>query len=438
MFMDKELAERIALFRFGVISPLIDRHLSRGEREGIINQITSGSWQIPGSPRTSIGRSTLEKWLSQYLKSGADIDSLKPHSRSDKGNCRSMNSEVEAALLNLKQELPDYSLHALLLIARRRRIIDQSFRASKQSIYRLFRRHELTGSTQEKTDRRKFEAELPNDLWQSDCMHGPKILIDGLIRKTYLFAIIDDHSRLIPHAQFYLHETIDCFRDCLIQALSKRGLPRRLYCDNASAFRTHQLRYGCARLGIALLHSEPGVPEGRGKIERLFRTIRSQLLPLASEATSLEELNERLSRWIEQQYHQRKHSSTNQSPLQRYLAHLSALRAAPKEIREYFRIPVQRKVDKDRSVSLNGRLFEAPLGLIGQSVTLLYHKEDLSRVEVIFNERSYGFLTPLDVGINSRVRRNANLNIDLLPEEQNPQKSAYQSGSLFDSQEDPR
>lgn len=434
--MEKELAERIALFRFGVISPLIDRHLSRGERQRIVDHLVSGTWQIPGSQRTSIGRSTLEKWLTNYRKSGGNIESLQPHPRSDKGNCRSMNAEIEAALVLLKQELPDYSLHALLSIARRRRIIGPEFKASKQSIYRMFVRHGLSDSAKTSVDRRKFETELPNDLWQSDCMHGPKVLVGGIMRKTYLFAIIDDHSRLIPHAQFYPHETIDCFRDCLIQALEKRGLPRRLYTDNGSAFRTHQLRYGCARLGIALLHSQPGVPEGRGKIERLFRTIRSQFIPLSTEAVSVEELNRRFSRWVEQEYHQRTHSSTNQSPLQRYLAQLKMLRAAPKDIREYFRIPAQRKVDKDRSVSLKGRLFEAPVGLIGQSVTLLYHKNDLSRVEVFFNERSYGFLTPLDVGINSRVRRTANQDIDLMPDEQLPQKRPYHGGSLFDSQED--
>jgi putative transposase len=429
--MNKDLAERIALFRFGVIAPLVDRHLSRGERERIVTQIVSATWQIPGSPRSSIGRSTVEKWLCRYLKSGADIESLKPQQRNDKGGCRSMDSETEAALVALKKEFRGYSLQALLQVARQRAIIGTRFRASKQSIYRLFARHGLGGSISHPVDRRKFEAELPNDLWQSDCMHGPKVTVEGTMRKTYLFAIIDDHSRLIPHAQFYLHENIECFRDCLLQALEKRGLPRRLFVDNGSAFRTHQLRYGCARLGIALLHSQPGVPEGRGKIERLFRTVRSQLMPVLTTASTFDELNAGLTRWIDEEYHRRKHSSTSQTPLERYLTHLHALRAAPKDLREHFRIPARRKVDRDRSVSLNGRLYEAPTGLIGQWVTLLYHKHDYSRIEVIFDERSHGFLVPLDTGINSRVRRTANLDIELFPPEQPPEDS-YRGGSLFE------
>ena len=117
--------------------------------------------------------------------------------------------------------------------------------------------------------------------------------------------------------------------------------------------------------------------------------------------------------------------------MKRYLAHLEALRPAAQNLNDYFRIPVRRKVDKDRTVSLNGSLYEAPAGLIGQTVTLLYHKHDPKRIEVIFDERSRGFLTPLNAGINSRVRRKAKQNTDLVPLNQPPQNLAYRGGSLF-------
>ena len=429
--MEKGLAQRIALFRFGVIAPLVDRHLSRGERERLLGEITGGAWQIPGSSRTSVARSTVSKWLTAYRKSGRDIRSLEPQPRSDHGASRSIDEESAAALIALKQELPDCSLEALLTLARRRGALHPGFSASRQSIYRLFARHGLNDRHPQAVDRRKFEAELPNDLWQSDWLHGPKVEVGGIMRKTYLFAILDDHSRLVTHAQFYPSESIDSFRDCIIQALQKRGLPRRLYTDNGSAFRTHQLRYACARLGIALLHSRPGIPEGRGKIERFFRTVRSQLLAVLTDAKRLEELNAGLWQWLETDYQVRPHSSTAASPLQRYTAELHALRPAPKDLRDYFRIPVTRKVDKDRTVSLAGRLFEAPVGLIGRSVTLLYHKDDPLRVEVLLGEKSHGFLVPLDPLVNSRVRRTANLDIDVLPPHTPAPSEPYRGGSLF-------
>ncbi len=429
--MEKELAERIALFRFGVIAPLVDRRLSRGEQQRVLEEITTGTWEIPGSTRTTLGRSTVLKWLTRYRRSGGNIEALKPQVRSDKGNSRSIDGETELALLELKREHPEYSLEALLTIARERGIIADGFTASKQSIYRLFAHRGVSGLTKKPVDRRKFEAELPNDLWQADAMYGPKIPVDGLMRRTYLFAIIDDHSRLITHAQFYPSETIDAFSDCLQKALEKRGLPRKLYTDNGSAFRTHRLRYACGRLGIALLHSRAGIPEGRGKIERFFRTVRSQLMPLLTDLHDLDALNTRLHNWIDNVYLLRKHSSIASKPLERYLAHLHALRPAPRDLRDYFRVPANRKVDKDRTVSLNGRLFEAPAGLIGRRVTLLYHKDDPLRVEVLLEERSWGFLTPLDPQVNARVRRTAKSDVELDVPSQPDEPPSYSGGSLF-------
>jgi len=370
--MNKELKEQIALFRFGVISPLINRRgLGWGEREQLVQDIIGKQWQIPGTVRTSIGRATVRRWVSLYERGG--IDALKPKGRSDRGSTRCVDRETEQALLQLKRELPEASLPILLKVARERKIIGYEFSVSLQSIYRMFQRHGVDTAHEFPLDRRRFEAEMANDLWQSDCMHGPKVLVEGKLRKTYLFAIIDDHSRLIPHAQFYLRETIDSFRDCLIQALQKRGLPRRLFVDNGAAFRSHRLKYACARLGIALLHTTPYSPESKGKIERIMKTIRMQFLPLLPEQLTLPTLNQKLFSWVEEEYQKRKHSSTAQSPLVRYLNHLALLRPAPTDLLDYFRTAVTRKVDKDRTVSLNGKLYEAPLGLIGKQVMLLYH-----------------------------------------------------------------
>ena len=61
----------------------------------------------------------------------------------------------------------------------------------------MFRRHGLHRERIGPQDRRRFEVELPNDLWQADCMHGPRVISGGKLRKTFLFACIDDHSRLV-------------------------------------------------------------------------------------------------------------------------------------------------------------------------------------------------------------------------------------------------
>jgi hypothetical protein len=156
-----------------------------------------------------------------------------------------------------------------------------------------------------------------------------------------------------------------------------------------------------------------------------------QLLPLVSEPCSLEQLNRQLEQWIETDYHQRLHSSTGQTPLERYLGQVQLLRSAPKDLREHFRKVVRRQVDKDRSVSLNGRLYEAPVGLIGQTVSLLYHPEDPSRIEVFFEDRSWGFLTLLNPHVNSRVRRVSGKETELVVLPPPTQQPEYREGQLF-------
>jgi hypothetical protein len=258
-------------------------------------------------------------------------------------------------------------------------------------------------------------------------MHGPKVDVEGRMRKTYLLAFLDDHSRLLPHAQFYLSERLGSYLDALEQALAKRGLPRKLYLDNGPAFRSKHLQHITASLGIALIHSSPYKPQGRGKIERFFRTLRSQFLP-GFRGHTLKELNEALDLWLNDIYHQREHSATAQSPFARFTSHMQCLRPAPHDLRDYFRIRTRRRVAKDRTIVLNGRLYEAPVPLIGKQVLLLYHENQPERVEALYGNQSYGFLIPVDLHINARVRRNKESGTDLRTA-QDPSK--YQGGKLW-------
>jgi len=446
--METEKKEQIAVFRFGVIAELVTRKgLRRGEREKLIIELSEKEWEIPYTGRSSIGRSTIRDWLGAYERSGGKIESLFPKDREDAGRPRSIDTESEAGLLKLKEELKDVSLKVLLKEAGRRKLLPPDFSASRQSIYRMFKRHGLDGSVEEKKpeDRRRFEVEFPNELWQSDCMHGPRVVVDGKLRKTYLFSMIDDHSRLIPHAEFYLRENIDSYQDCLMKGLQRRGLPRKLYVDNGPSFRSQRLKYACASLGIALVYTTAYSPASKGKEERWYLTVRTEVIPLLPEQLSLEELNRRLWEWIEKDYQVRKHCSTGQSPLDRYVKHLSLIRPAPKNLRDHFRKPAYRNVDKDRTVSLNGKIYEAPVGLVGKRIQLLYHEDDPSRVEVMIAESSWGFLVPLDVNINSRVRRRSGRSTELVAQDeegegkgegkQGEQDSRYRGGQLFGEQQ---
>ena len=139
------------------------------------------------------------------------------------------------------------------------------------------------------------------------------VMVGDKRRKTYLFAFIDDMSRLVPHAAFFLNENLDSYLSALRCALLKRGLPRKLYVDNGPAFRSKLLHEITASLGIAIVHSKPFRPQGRGKVERFFLTVRGQFLS-TFQGNSLQELNTQLDHWITTVYHQRPHGATGEPP----------------------------------------------------------------------------------------------------------------------------
>jgi hypothetical protein len=197
--------------------------------------------------------------------------------------------------------------------------------------------------------------------------------------------------------------------------------------DNGPAFRSRHLEQVTAALGIALIHSKPYTPQGRGKIERFFRTVRADFVT-GFIGKSLTDLNEAFDLWLNDVYHQRKHSATGQKPIERFAANMECLRVAPKNLKDYFRQTARRRVAKDRTVTLKGHLYEAPVKLIGYQVELLYHADNMKRVEVFYQHQSYGFLRWVDLHVNCRVKRDKNRNTDI---NINTDKKRYQGGSLL-------
>jgi putative transposase len=241
--MEEEHKQQIAIFRFGVISDFVaPSRLDRGEQERLLREKSARQWQIPFSSRTHLARTTILSWVRAYHKGGRRLEALWPQDRADAGGSRALDEETALALIALRRQLPTAPVRTLIGEARSRRLVDPEVPLAQSTLYRFLHRQGLMRPAEPgPVDRRRFEAELPNDLWQSDAMHGPSVAVEGKRRKTYLFAFLDDMSRLIPHAQFYLSEKLDSYLDALRQALLTRGLPRKLYVDNGPAFRSLHL-----------------------------------------------------------------------------------------------------------------------------------------------------------------------------------------------------
>ncbi|MFC1814693.1 DDE-type integrase/transposase/recombinase [Thermodesulfobacteriota bacterium] len=178
-----------------------------------------------------------------------------------------MDDDTCEALIRLRTEMPAATVLHLIEQMNQRKLVAPGTVLNNTTVYRFLHQQKLmhlAGS--QPVDRRKFEAELPNDLWQSDVLHGPKVDVEGRQKKTYMIAILDDHSRLIVYARFYLSEALASYLDAFENALARRGLPRKLYVDNGPAFRSRQLEYITASLSITLIHARPYLPQGKGYV----------------------------------------------------------------------------------------------------------------------------------------------------------------------------
>lgn len=403
--MKQEQREEVARFRFGVISDLVGAiRLEPGETAKVIKSKSKQRYNIPYSQRTRISKSTLWRWVRLYENSNRQLSSLYPEHRADIGKSRCVDDETILSLARLKRQKPSVPVSLLLQEMKEKSLITPGITLCQSTAYRILQQEGLSSrQIVPQADRRRFEAEFPNDIWQSDVMHGPSVETDGRMHKAYLIAVLDDHSRLLPHAEFFLSERLECWLDAFRQALLTRGLPRKLYVDNGAAFSSKHLERICASLGIALVHTPPYTPQGRGKIERFFRTVRTRFLPNFRGGTLLE-LNIAFDLW-QNEYHQRLHSSTGETPFARFARHLEIIRSVPTDLEDHFRKEARRRVAKDRTVSLDGRLYEAPTKLIGEYVQLLYHVGRPDQVEIFHKSTSHGRLLPVDLRINCAVKR---------------------------------
>jgi len=406
--MEEKQKLDIALFRYSIIHDFVNGILlDHGEKEKLLREKCHRKWNIPHSDKTSISRGTIQRWIKLYQDSRNNLESLYPRSRKDRGKQRALDEDTCLALIRLRQEMPNVTVPFILKTMKKRDIVPPNTYLPLTTVYRLFHQHNLMTKQAVVQDRRKYEAEMPNDIWQSDVMHGPKLTALGKLRKTYLIAFIDDHSRLIPYGQFYTSENVKSFMHAFEKALLRRGLPRKLYVDNGSAYRSRQLMHTAASLGIAIIHARPYQPQGKGKIERVFKTIQTQFFP-DFRGSTLEEINQAFGVWLSDEYHKRKHSSTGQSPLSRFVDNIECVRSAPDNLKDHFRKVARRRVNKDRTIVLDRRLYEGPVELIGKQVELLFHEDDRECVEIRFKQQSYGMARQIDLNVNCRVKRAKN------------------------------
>jgi len=354
---------------------------------------------------------SIERYYYAYRKVG--FNALVPAVRADKGRCRALNAAAQEKLIEARLKYP--AMDATVLVAH---MVDAGELSagtfSMASVYRLFALHGVdrgslkAGSFQADSGPQKaFETAMPNMLWMADMMYGPTIVTDaGKVIHTRLFALIDDHSRLCPHGEYFAGEGSDCFMTVLREAIRTRGVPEKLYTDNGKVFLCRHLRIVCANLGVKLSRARPYAAWSKGKIERFFRRVQGQFQQslVFDPAHSLGELNGRFATWLEGDYHQQEHRGTGEPPACRFMANSAAIRPAPpdEDLRRLFLFQDQRRVRKDATVSVDGVYFELTPALRGQYVQVRYEPRALDEVEIWHQDRFVQIAKRLDRNANSK------------------------------------
>ena len=412
---DTPYRQALALFRYGLIAEFIQLPVGTRGLYARLHDKASVDYTIPGSKRTRVAPETLRHWLKDYRRGG--FDALLPKGRGDRGRPRALPQAVADALLSMKEEQPGLSIPLLIRAVQQSGAFPESLALPPSTVHRLLSRAGLMHKTSPEVspqDRRRFAFAHAGQLWMSDVMHGPSVAVPGRgRRKCYLIAFLDDATRVVPYCAFTLSENTQAFLPVFKQALLRRGIPQRLYVDNGANYRSQHLALVCAKLGIALIHARPYQPQGKGKQERWFRTVRAQFLSRlgAADTDSLENLNRRLWAWVEGEYHLAPHRGLeDQTPLDRWAMSGAQVRLPGHnlDLDALFLFEVKRCVQRDRTVSLNGTLFEVDAALVGHTVMLRYDPSapPARGVEVWHEDKFVSRATPLDAYANCFVRRN--------------------------------
>jgi len=410
--MKEEQRKAVGLKRFSIISPVLNGQVANNAE--YFRKVAADLIDMPGLGLRRYSQKTMQGWLSSYIRGG--IDALINTNRSDKGKSRKIDDALAEKIIAERRGNPVMPITVLYEKLLAEGAIKPG-EVSRPTVYRFVEDMALRGETQEAADEKethRFSHEHAGDLVQIDVLYGPRVRENGKWAPTYLHMVLDDCTRFPLHSQFYLSQSFEAHRHCFKEAVLKYGIPRIAYTDNAQIYRSQQFEYICASIGCALLHSQPFSPKGRGKVERLFRTVRMRFLSGVGKdfAGSIEELNVRYKKWLSDDYIHKAHSSLGGlTPHDALMAQADKLRLPSdrRTLNEAFMLRVSRKIGHDATTQLNNVLYEADAVFAGKRVELRFEPEwvgDATKTLLLFHEgKAVGEARLVRFHDNARAKR---------------------------------
>lgn len=411
--------DELALARYAVIAPLVCRELSKTELHAECHRIASTMHRFPGNAMKRVSRRNLRRWVKWYkegrrLNDGRQtapgLDALRALVRDDSGVPKRLSPGLIERAVRLRAEEPSRTTATLVALLQSEAVArgeaPPAIREATLAHHLRTRRATRKVMKQDGRTYPRFEHAHRNDLWQGDMTGGlwlPNPVDPRKPRQAFLHAMIDDHTRYVPHAEFYFRQTVTCLLDGFRKAVHAGGLCSTLFVDNGPAYQHRQLERMAARLGIQVVFATPYHPQGKGKIERFFGHVKESFYPEARRANlqSLQDLNEFFWGWLEQ-YHAREHASLDAAPRTRWEEGAEHARwPDPATLAEAFLWEEERSVDRTGCVHLADNAYPVPEHLVGQKVSLRFDPFDMSTVRVFHKGVYVDTVAPYEVTSNT-------------------------------------
>ena len=376
--MNEEQRTNLALWRLGVLGPLVSAELEHGDVMQLCRDAADRNYRRPDGRYVELKRRTIEAWHYAYRREG--LEGLKPKGRTDAGRSRAITPELAEQIFALKREKPRRSIRRIIRMLERDGAVCRG-QLKRSTLHRLLQARGVSARPRRvsETERRAFRHRYAGDCWQGDVLHGPLALdARGRARKAYLHVFIDSATRLVTGCTFRFGERAVDFEGVLKAAILAHGVPRTLYIDNGAAQVAASLRLICGELGVHLQHCKPYDAAAKGGVERFNKTWRAEVGDELPEAPlPLAELNAKTWAWLSTEYHRRRHGGTERVPLEQWLEQVDRLRPAPAgdALERIFLHRETRRVRRDSTVRFRGYLLEVRGELAPGKVELRFDPE---------------------------------------------------------------
>lgn len=400
----KQFFNEIGLFRYSLIVPALNNTHGFNSKSEYFKYVASQTHRFNGKDyRFSEG--CLRKWYQKYKAKG--LNSLSNHNRKDKNDSRKLSNEAISRIIELREQFPHITGVKIY-----DKLVQENFFSkldvSRDTVLRYLRKNNLKANQVITVERKMFEMPNVNDCWQSDTSDGPYLKVGKEKYRTKLIMFIDDKSRMIVGFDFFLNDTAINMQSVFKKAIKTYGKPKRLFVDNGGPYDNKQLSMICASLGIELIHAKPYSPESKSKIERSFRTIKDGWMRCTDWNTfeTIEDVKKSLSEFIYHEYNNKIHSTTKETPVERWHAeYVNIIFIDEEKVDLAFLHRITRKVRKDRTIKFKDKYYEVPFKYVGQTIEVRYDPLDTNVLFIFENEEKICDIKEVDKLSNAKAKR---------------------------------